>query len=226
MGISFEGHDSWLINECQTRIQENFILIFKYTVCNGAHCNLQLCKFVLCNDLKFICCIDVPSMWHEMASGGIAVCTMQISWTGYQWPLAWTALIDKVWAWVGHGLNWWSLNMNKAQAWALSRKQLFLVSQCWDSWTMIQWCSILKSSPLHIEMQKSSSNFALWILFFFGFFIVYIVHSTLNSESSMFALQELKFDFRVVTCVCVFVILESMWFCQFGICAWFCHFLC
>jgi len=28
----------------------------------------------------------------------------------------------------------------------------------------------------------------------------------------MLALQELKFDFRVVTCVCVFVTLESMYF--------------
>jgi hypothetical protein len=34
-----------------------------------------------------------------------------------------------------------------------------------------------------------------------------------TSEASMLALQELKFDFRVVTCVCVFVTLESIWFC-------------
>jgi hypothetical protein len=63
--LEYNGYElwmSWLINECRTRIQEIFILIFKYAVCNGAHCNLQLCKFVLCNNLKFIYWIDVPSM--------------------------------------------------------------------------------------------------------------------------------------------------------------------
>jgi hypothetical protein len=60
----------------------------------------------------------------------------------------------------------------------LSHKQLFLVLQCWDSKTKIRWCSILKSSPLHIEMQESSSNFTLWILFFFCVFSC--VHCAFN----------------------------------------------
>jgi hypothetical protein len=148
----YEGH-WWTPNK------DPIDLHLDFHICTLQFASLQLLKIYLLH--WFTIYVVQNGEWWNL--------TMRIflNWLSFTW----TGLTGKAWMWTGLGFDWWSLNMNTAQAWALNHKQWFLVLQHWKSRTRIQWCSIFKSSPLHLEMKESSSNLTFWIYFFLCFFV-------------------------------------------------------
>lgn len=159
-----------------------------------------------------------------MANGGIAWCTMQISWTGYQWPLAWTHLIGKLEHEWGLGLigEAWTWKRPRLEHWITSNYSWCCNVRIWKPTSDGAQSLKVHHSTLKKVFQISPFEF----LFSLCFFLCALCIQHCTSESSMLVFQELKFSFKVVTCVCVFVSLEFVWFCQFEICVWLCHFLC
>ncbi len=130
----------------------------------------------------------------------------------------------QAWTWMGPGLDWWSLSIKRPRLehWITSNYSWCCNVRIWKPTSDGAQSLKVHHSTLKKVFQISPFEF----LFSLCFFLCALCIQHCTSESSMLVFQELKFSFKVVTCVCVFVSLEFVWFCQFEICVWLCHFLC